>query len=181
MPLHSSWQREKAKLWSATVLCRKAQKTDWQKKREGTEQIEPFHHTPTSLTSAGIAKSSLLLHKWWTSCVPQWDVCFTACADFVPWLSLWACEAVQTRAAIPLAALTNTHPLSLTLPLPPSLSLPPSFCLYFFLSQTHTRRTVHTFAQHINMHPHTNTEMTSTALSLSLSLLCRSSSDLCCT
>ncbi len=33
------------------------------KKREGTEQIEPFHHTLTSFTSAGIAKSFLLPHK----------------------------------------------------------------------------------------------------------------------
>lgn len=40
-------------------------KTDGQKKkkREGTEQIEPFHHTLTSFTSAGIAKPFLLPHK----------------------------------------------------------------------------------------------------------------------
>lgn len=35
----------------------KERKKKLQKKREGTQQIEPFHHTLTSFTSAGIAKS----------------------------------------------------------------------------------------------------------------------------
>lgn len=98
--LHSSWQRQNAKLRRATVLCRKKKKLIGKKKREGTEQIEPFHHTLTSFTSAGIAKSFLFPNKWWTRCVPQWHVCFSVSADFLQWLSLWAFEAVQTWAAI---------------------------------------------------------------------------------
>lgn len=113
------------------------------KKREGTEQIEPFHHThlPLSLQQA-------LPNLFCFPTNDEQDASPSETSVSLPLLNIALTlfqHLRQFRHEQPsfLPACTNTR-LSLPLSLPLSLSLP----LLLFLSQTHTRRTMHTFAQH---------------------------------
>lgn len=134
---HSSWQRQNAKLWIATVFSLQEEKKlmgKKKKKKEGgyraNRAIPP--HTLTSFTSAGIAKPFLLPRKWWTRCVPQWDLCFSASAALTLFQHLRQFKHEQPSF---LPACTNTRPLSLSPSLPPALTLSASITLS--LTNTH--------------------------------------------
>lgn len=157
--LHSSWQRQNAKLWSATVLCKREK--NWLAKRErdrGENRAIPPHSYLFHFSrhcQIFPAFSQMMNEKR----PPRWDVSFSASAEFLPWLFL---RAVQTWAAIlPPSSHQHTSALCLSLSLSASLPLP----LSLFLTQTldapcthllktdrhsHTPRNAHTYTHRSN-------------------------------
>lgn len=113
-------------------------KTDGQKKkkREGTEQIEPFHHThlPLSLQQA-------LPNLFCFPTNDEQDASPSETSVSLPLLNIALTlfqHLRQFRHEQPsfLPACTNTRPRALSLSLSPSRS--PSLCLYYSFSHKHT-------------------------------------------
>lgn len=116
----------------------------WGGKKAWWEQIEPFQHsTLTSFTSAGIAKSFFLSSalppcKWWTNPF-LWSVTQALLNLFASFLGRWSCSSMSSHPFLPCSH-QHTSAASLPPALTASISLSPT--------NTHTRRTMHTFAQH---------------------------------